>query len=167
MADLKNRTKLGKDTGSVMNYLMGNNNTAPEVGKGATVMLHTDRHAYQVLHVSKDGKRIKMQRCKATRIDNNGMSESQQYDYSELEGKLHDYVYRNGAWRIIVKQIVYTDDFCKKLDNDEFRKNNTDDIWNKKTGELRLVEGKTRVQTTYPKIHILFGVQREYYDYSF
>ena len=50
--------KLGKDTGSIVNYLYGNNATVPIIGKGATVLLWTDRHAYEVLEINEKEKTV-------------------------------------------------------------------------------------------------------------
>jgi hypothetical protein len=52
----------------------------PQVGMGATILYHSDRSAYTIIAV--DGKQITIQRDKVTRIDKNGMSESQDYTYA-------------------------------------------------------------------------------------
>lgn len=63
-----------------------------KVGDPATLLMYTDTHAGTVVHVSKSGKTIRVQQDKATRIDNNGMSESQTYDYSrDPEGSVTAY----------------------------------------------------------------------------
>lgn len=167
MTTLKNSTKL-KDTGSMMNLLMGNNNSIPVVGKGATICLYSDRHAYQVMKVSANGKHIIMQACNAKRTDSNGMSESQTYDYSELSGRDEEYVYRQGAWRCVINQIVYEKSFLNYLNKEssETRTELSESVWDKKSGCLILEPGKTRIRTTYNKINVLFGVQREYYDFT-
>jgi len=50
-----------------------------QVGDGATVCYYSDRHSYTVVRVTPS--RIYLQRDKATRTDENGMRESQQYQY--------------------------------------------------------------------------------------
>lgn len=163
---LKNKTHL-KETGSLMNLLMGNNNTAPVVGKGATICLYSDRHAYQVMEVSEDGKRIIMQQCNAKRTDNEGMSECQEYDYSELNGHNEEFVYRNGAWRRARKSVELTDSFSKYIAQETYtaRQELLKDCWDD-NANLIVVEGKTRIKRTFEKIHVLFGVQRQYYDFT-
>lgn len=59
------------------------NQPAPEVGMGATLVMYSDRRAYTISRVSKSGKTFWMRQDKATRVDNNGMSESQQYAYTQ------------------------------------------------------------------------------------
>ena len=88
-----------KETGSFINMMMSNNSTVPEVGKGATVLSWTDRHAYEVIEVSDDKKRVVVQQYNAKRIDGNGMSDSQEYEYKELNPKKEVIVWRWGAWR--------------------------------------------------------------------
>lgn len=92
--------KLGTETGSFFNYLMGNSMSIPEVGKGATVLHWTDRSAYFVNEVSKDGKTVVIERAKAVRTDNNGMSETQSYEYvrdPQTEPETIKFTY--GKWR--------------------------------------------------------------------
>lgn len=92
--------KLGKDTGSFFNYLMGNSMTIPEVGKGATVLHWTDRSAYFVNQVSEDGKEVIIERAKAIRTDDYGMSDSQDYRYERdphAEPQTIRFTY--GKWR--------------------------------------------------------------------
>lgn len=51
----------------------------PEIGMGATVLFHTDRKAATVIAFTKCT--VTVQFDKATRTDNNGMSDSQEYTY--------------------------------------------------------------------------------------
>jgi hypothetical protein len=51
----------------------------PKVGMGATILCWTDRHAATIVRVTK--AQVHVRQDKATRIDKNGMSESQEYAY--------------------------------------------------------------------------------------
>lgn len=53
-----------------------------EVNMGATVLGYTDRKAATITLVSNKGKFIQIQLDTAKRIDTNGMSEMQEYEYS-------------------------------------------------------------------------------------
>lgn len=53
----------------------------PVVGMGATVLSYTDRNAYTIVAVPSRCRMI-LQRDTATRTDDNGMSESQTYEFS-------------------------------------------------------------------------------------
>jgi hypothetical protein len=122
------------------------------------------------MSVSPDGRRCTLKRCVSKRIDKEGMSESQTYDYSELYDFETELVYRNGAWRKVVKQIRYTKAFSAQLEkwHDEgiFHKYNEERRECFKDGDIVLVEGKTEIVYEYPKINIIFGIQQEFYDYT-
>jgi hypothetical protein len=79
--------KLGSGTGSLMNHLDSRSvkgEPAPYVGMGATLLSWSDRHAGTIVEVfkKKDVLYIKVQEDNSVRIDKNGMSESQEYEYS-------------------------------------------------------------------------------------
>lgn len=62
----------------------------PFVGQPATILHWSDRTACTVVDVNEDEKVITVRECKATRIDGNGMSECQDYEYEENEkGSIH------------------------------------------------------------------------------
>ena len=52
------------------------------VGMGCTRIYWSDREAYTVVAVSASGKTAVVQRDHAVRIDSNGMSDMQSYEYS-------------------------------------------------------------------------------------
>lgn len=162
------KSYLGKTTSSVTNWLMGNNNTLPEVGKGATLLFHTDRYAYEVMEVSKDGKRVLIQEYDAERIDNNGMSESQQYKYEKLNGRNETIVWRNGSWKKEFENIEYTKEFSEWIENnwEEWSKTDKSFLYDE-NGDIKLIEGKTCLKKRYEKISVLWGHKEKYHDYSF
>ncbi len=88
-------------TASLFNNIMANSqHPVPEVGMGATILFYTDRKAATVIEVSVSGKQIVVCEDKAVRIDNNGMSEVQEYRY-EAGSTVYTEVFtlrRNGRW---------------------------------------------------------------------
>lgn len=74
----------------------------PTVGMGATINYLSDQSPATVIQVTHDGKRIVIQEDEAIRTDNNGMSESQQYDYKpDPNGTIHIVTMRrDGRFRI-------------------------------------------------------------------
>ena len=80
--------KAGTQTGSLMNHLysrMTNGQPEPVVGMGATLLGWTDRDPATIIKVEKTKKGawiIAVQEDNAQRTDNNGFSESQEYEYS-------------------------------------------------------------------------------------
>ncbi len=53
---MKQAMKLGTETASLSNSLMGRNRKQPVVGKGATILRWTDRNCAEVLEVRNSGK---------------------------------------------------------------------------------------------------------------
>jgi len=62
----------------------------PTVGMGATIHVGSDSYPATVIQVTRNGKRVVIQEDIAIRIDNNGMSESQEYTYEpNPQGTIH------------------------------------------------------------------------------
>ena len=68
-----------------------------KVGDKATYVVHTDRHAGTITHVT--AKSVTWQQDKATRTDGNGMSDSQSYEYAvDPEGTTRKFTRRDGPY---------------------------------------------------------------------
>lgn len=158
-----------KLSGSFFNYLMGNNESIPVVGQGGTVLGYSDRHAFEVLEVSKCGKKVLCEYYKAKRTDDWGMSDSQSYEYTELNGHQFTLEYRYGSWKVKHQEIHFEESHWKlyyAAGNDGYEKyikpyqddNGTTNV---------LVKDVTKMYITYSKKNVIFGVRNEYYDYSF
>lgn len=89
--------------GSLVNHLSGGQTKAPEVGDGVTFLYWTDRKPGTIIEVSKSGRVITVQEDTATRIDSNGMSDAQSYEYSpNPEGAVSKYSKRkDGRWKAV------------------------------------------------------------------
>jgi len=100
-----------KIRGSLINDLMGNNSTVPEVGKGATILLYSDRHPYEVLEVSEDKKSalIREMDYKSKPGGSYGNTEWEVFPNDKFPPKR--IVYRQGAWRM-----GYNEDGKKKYE---------------------------------------------------
>lgn len=85
-----------------MNQIIENNykSAPPQVGMGATELWYSDRYAYTVIQVV-SSRKIVVQRDRAVRTDNNGMSDAQSYRYeADPNGKTHTLTLRkDGHWR--------------------------------------------------------------------
>lgn len=74
--------KLGHDTGSLVNAILARHApVTPVVGMGATILHWTDRDPATVVAVRHNGATVDIQQDKAHRLDSNGMSETQVYEY--------------------------------------------------------------------------------------
>jgi hypothetical protein len=76
----------------------------PSINEGATICYAKDRHAGTVVAYDHIRKIVTVQQDKATRIDNNGMSDSQDYRYETDEnGALYHFKFKNGKWVEVMK----------------------------------------------------------------
>lgn len=94
--------KFGTQTGSLVNHVMSTAVASlPEVGDGATLLSWSDRHPATVVAVFKHGKYdfVQIQSDNYRRIDKNGMSEDQVYEYTpNPDGSKSTFRLRNGVW---------------------------------------------------------------------
>jgi len=158
--------------GGFFNQLMSHNASVPVVGEGATEIMYSDRHAYEVLEVDEAKKTCVIQRYNPKRIDNLGMSDSQDYEYKELVGPKINLVYRWGSWKKVGSEIRFTDEARKKYGEFGPKIHEAYKAAGGKYGEFHPfpvteIEGMTKKHKSYHTMSIIFGVKREYYDFSF
>jgi len=148
--------------GSFFNYLMGNNATLPAVGQGGTILMYSDRHAFEVLEIK--GDEITIDEYIPERTDNNGMSESQSYKFEKLQGYPYVIVFRYNNWYIKGCQVNLTGDntYSSLTPEQRLAVYGDEDIQ-----PINVVQGLSKAKATYSKINVIFGVKRHYYDYSF
>lgn len=93
-----------RQTGSLVNNLYAGvdprTQIVPEVGMGATMLMYSDRHAGTIVEVSPSGKSFIFKRDNAKRVDKNGMSDSQEYEYTTNHHASPELVRKakNGYW---------------------------------------------------------------------
>ena len=77
--------KLGTQTGSLINHVLSGSTTGepPYAGMPATLLSWTDRNPCTVVEVNMAKRYIVVQDDDYKRIDSNGLSESQQYEYTQ------------------------------------------------------------------------------------
>lgn len=144
--------------GSLQNRLEENQMYVDEikVGTYATMYEYSDRHAYEVVEV-KDQKHIKIRKLDAKRIDDNGMSDSQHYEYLSNENNpIEELELTKYGWKKVIR---YNIDLYNKVKNRIGYVLWDIDIINK------VLSGK-EVKRSY-KVNISFGIADEHFDYSF
>ena len=100
--------------GSIDNRMMENAKMpAPLVGMGATEMCYTDRHPYEIIAV-KDDRHITVRELDWKRIDTNGMSDCQDYEYfSNPENRTAElFLTKDGKWRERIGRRLGCNGFC-------------------------------------------------------
>ena len=171
---LKTQRKSLVTSGSFFNYLMANNSSVPVVGKGATIMLWSDRNVAEVVEVSEDGKKVVIEHLDAKNI-------GKQYGEQDWEftasGRTQTIVWRNNAWRTEDVKISFTKNILEEFEASNynsvinFLENKcpgiTERIFENEAYPQNIIEGITEAKKVYSKINILFGAKNYYYDYSF
>lgn len=160
--------------GSLFNRLCENQGFENiQVGTHATEFLYSDRHAWEVVEV-KDHKNITIRQLKATRIDNNGMSDCQEYKFaSDENGMERKLTLRNGSWYRVneysidqLKKNYKTNEMARDFKTEQNFVNYAlamSGLTQKQIENVR--NGKTAKKLV--KINISFGHAEEYHDYSF
>lgn len=127
-----------------------------QVGTPCTVYHWSDRTPYEVVKVI-DQKHIFIRQLDAKRIDKNGMSDSQNYEYrSNEKNPTTELELTKWGWKQVIR-------FNKDLYN-KFMKIQGYVLWEKSIVD-KIRQGKEVKRTE--KISISFGKAEEYYDYSF
>jgi hypothetical protein len=154
--------------GSFINLLYSNSQTTPKKGDWATICLYTDRQVAKVHDISKDGKRVIIQHCD-TKGDGTDLPMGHQDWKHEPRDHFETIVYRNKSWRTESKSIEFDDKWYKQyeMSGERFKDyTNGLDLWDEH-GDIKLIDGVTKLKTTYNKIDIVFGVCDYHYDWTF
>ena len=135
------------------------------VGTGVTEMCYSDRHPYEVVKVI-DDKHLLIRKCDAKRIDNNGMSECQEYEYT-LEPYKETLITEellNDTFRMRSIQFNNPKLYKKIIEGkigDVIGDNNHLLVLTKNGWKERYTNGK------YNTNKFAVGFKEEYYDFSF
>lgn len=125
--------KLGTQTGNLVNHVMSMQTIDADrvfVGDGATICRWSDRTACTVVEIDRNSGIIAVQEDTAKRVDNNGMSDLQEYEYERnKKGAVHYFKRYKTGWEHVVM-------------NNESRR------WNKAKG-MDLVVGARRQYYDY------------------
>lgn len=156
---------MAQEYGSLNNMILDNGakrkDNKPVVGDGATILYWTDRHAYDVTWVSKDGKKCRL--------------ESEKHGTLELE-------FRYGRWKEFTTEVDFTKEMHAKYsqvrETSGLRRN--EEIWQSIIGKetfediyqdhflpIKVVKGITYEKKIYSNINVAFGFKDEYYDLEF
>ena len=169
--------------GGFINQMMGNNTSTPKVGEGATILMYSDRSAYEVTEVSEDGNA-----CVIRSMDTKFIGASygdERYEYSSNESN-HTYNLewneKKGQWGKVWNSIEIIKVLAKKLEkqygwgwtdflpNGLKREDLLADDYNSEVENFyryKLVEGVTKEYKNFEKVSIIFGIMEEYRDPTF
>jgi hypothetical protein len=159
------KQKLTREVGSFFNFLMSNNESMPVVGKGATILLYSDRHCAEVLEVSKCGKKVVLEMYHTTPDPDKRepIEIGHQSWKHELSGNKFEVVYRYNSW-YRKNEVIQ---LCEGLSFRELSEENQIHIYEGNMYPQKVVSGITELNINYSKINILFGVLNYHYDWTF
>jgi hypothetical protein len=157
--------------GSFINQMMSNNNSLPKIGSGATQLHYTDRTCYEVVEVSEDFKKVKLEYLEASANPETVNEMGHQNWILKPTGNFITVIWRNNAWRVKYRTIEITKEFKEKATYCSITSLLTPEqhkqVYNGDCRPQNVVEGITKESFKYDKINILFGVKNYYYDWSF
>ena len=169
------QTKSLKTSGSLFNWLMSNNQSVPVVGEWATICHYSDRDVAKVVEVSKDGKTVVIEDHSTIASEMGrkiGMGH-QHWEHTPT-GHLRTLRYRNGGWKEVYNEVVFTDEWIEKANADgifalsrSLNQEQHDAVYGDDCRPSGVVEGITRKKKGYSKINILFGACDYHYDWTF
>ncbi|MCW8966436.1 MAG: hypothetical protein OQK82_07100 [Candidatus Pacearchaeota archaeon] len=175
---VKRQTRKVGVAGGFINQMMGNNSSLPEVGKGATILMYSDRHAYEVIEVNEDSSQCVI-RAMETKFVGEAYGD-ERYEYSSNENnetKTIEWNEKKQCWG----EVSYSIEIIKSLANKLFKQYGygwteylpvpKEEIFDKDSDpcypSCKLVEGVTKEYKNFNKVSIIFGVMEEYCDPTF
>jgi len=175
---MKRQTRKVGVAGGFINQMMGNNISVPVVGEGATILMYSDREAYEVISVNEDSSScvIRSMDCKYV---GSGYGDEQYTYSSNKEGRTQTITWneKRQCWGQTWKEIEIFKALAKKLDKqygygwiDYLPVPYDELIDGERLGvntKLKLVEGVTKEYTNFYPVSIIFGVMEQYRDPSF
>lgn len=178
METLKKQSRKVGVAGGLINQMMGNNSSEPVVGKGATILMYSDRYAYEVISVSEDKLSCVIRSMKCTFVGSGYGDE--QYTYkSNPNGETINIEWnpKKKCWGSVNHVVRIQKSLFKKL-HDQYGWD-----WSKHLGMpyedliegerdgihtiLKEVKGITKKYKEFHKTSIIFGVMEQYRDPSF
>jgi len=178
MTTIKKQSRKVGVAGSFQNQMMGNNSTTPTVGEGATILSYSDRHAYEVTEVSKDGLSCTIRNMDTKSIGSGYGDERYTYHSNENNPTTNlEWDARKKSW----VKVYYNVEIIKSLANklykqygygwSDFLPVKYDDLIDGEpmgiNTKLKLVEGITKMYKIKSKVSIIFGIMEKYRDPSF
>ena len=180
----KRQTRKVGVAGGFFNQMMGNNNTIPKVGEGATELMYSDRYPYEVIEVSKDGMQCVIRQMDTTYVGS-GYGDEQYTYQSNLENGTRTLEWSNKkqCWG----SVGYSVQIIKALANKYYKKYgygsteillkehgiesyqhlyenpNADNYYN----QMMIIDGVTKKYKNFTEISIIFGTMDKYRDPHF
>jgi len=175
---VKRQTRKVGVAGGFINQMMGNNSTTPVVGEGATILMYSDRDAYEVISVSDNGNQCVIRAMETTFVG--ACYGDERYTYKSNkngETKTLEWNAKKGCWGEVTYTIEIIRALAKRLEKeygwdwvDHLPVDINDIIIEDETNPFvryKLVPGVTKEYKNFYKVSVIFGVMEQYRDPSF
>ena len=181
---VKRQTRKIGVAGGFINQMMGNNDTLPVVGEGATILMYSDREAHEVIEVSDDGMQCVIRKMDAKNIGTSYGDERYTYKSNpENYTTTLEWSNKKQCWG----SVGYSVEIIKALANKYYKKYgwgsteillkdcgiesyqhlyedpNADNYYN----QMMIIDGVTKKYKNFTKVSIIFGTMQQYRDPSF
>ena len=175
--NIKKQSRKVGVSGGFINQMMGNNSSIPIVGEGATILMYSDREAYQVIEVSDDGLSCVIQQMNTKHLGKSYGDERYEYSDNPKGYTMNiEWNARKSCWG----EVTYSVDIIKSLAKKYYKEYGygwtnillaehsltyDDIIDGEKMGMLtkhKLIEGLTKKYKNFNKISVIFGVMDKY-----
>ena len=181
---MKRQTRKVGVAGGFINQMMGNNATEPKVGEGATILMYSDREAYEVIDVSEDGNQCTLREMDTTFIGSGYGDERYEYKSNPNNYTIElEWNEKKGCWGKvtytieIIKALVnkyhkkygweWADELLKDFGIESYRHLYEDTSADNYYNEMKLIDGVTKRYKNFNKVSVIFGVMQKYRDPHF
>ena len=170
--------------GAFINQMMGNNATIPVVGEGATILMYSDRSAYEVIKVSNDGMQCIIRKMDTKNVGS-GYGDEQYTYHSNTKNytKTLEWNAKKECWGVVTYSIEIIKSIRKKY-YQKYGENAMDclladyaiesykHLYDDPSADnfynlMKLIKGVTKHYKNFNKISVIFGVMEEYRDPHF
>ena len=183
---LKKQTRKVGVAGSFINQMMGNNSSEPVVGEGATILMYSDRVAYEVTEVSDDGMQCVIRQMDAKNIGSGYGDERYTYE-SNIKNHTMTLEWSNKkqCWSSVGYSVEIIKSLRGKYDKEfgygstkylladygiesyQHLYENPNDEDGNYYNQMMIISGITKRYKNFDKISVIFGIMEEYRDPSF
>ena len=180
----KKQTRKVGVAGGFFNQIMGNNSSEPKVGKGATILMYSDRHAYEVIKVSDDGMSCTIREMDTTFVGSGYGDEKYTYQSNvknlteDLEWNAKKQCWGKVSYSVeIIKSLKqkyikeygygYIDILLADKGIESYQHLYEDPKADNYYNQMMIIEGLTKRYKNFHKVSVIFGVMEKYRDPSF
>lgn len=181
---IKQQTRKVGVAGGFINQMMGNNQSTPVVGEGATILMYSDRSAYEVIEVSEDKNSCVIRKMTTKNVGSSYGDERYTYHSNEdNHTRTIEWNEKKQCWGSVGYSVEIIKSLYNKYDKQygygsidillkdhgiesyqHLYEDPTDDNF---YNQMMIIPGVTKQYKNFTKVSIIFGIMEQYRDPSF